>query len=203
MFSLRAFVPRQAATTVRCLSRSARSILDDDSTPVDLSEDNDAVNGVRRRYSEQRQQEPTPDAWQTHRKTIQENFPAGWNPPRKLSRDAMEGLRQLHRLNPQTFTTPVLAERFRISPEAVRRILKSRWEPPAARRVELRTREAKAREEFHSLSALRERMETRQVLQSKNEFRASKRMDHEEQDGGEDEPKSARGLHARDRLAFE
>ncbi|KAJ7204652.1 hypothetical protein GGX14DRAFT_328027, partial [Mycena pura] len=119
-----------------------RAILDDDETPVDLSEDNDAVNGVRP-WTHRRSPPLTPTraAWHAHRKALKEDFPEGWNPPRKLSRDAMDGLRQLNRVDPETFTTPVLAERFRISPEAVRRILKSHWEPPRARRMQLLRRE--------------------------------------------------------------
>ncbi|KAJ6543815.1 hypothetical protein B0H10DRAFT_1668915, partial [Mycena sp. CBHHK59/15] len=71
--------------------------------------------------------------WQAHRASMKAAFPDGWNPPRKLSRDAMDGLRRLHAANPDTFSTPALAARFRISPEAVRRILRSAWAPPRDR----------------------------------------------------------------------
>ncbi|EPQ52238.1 hypothetical protein GLOTRDRAFT_21621, partial [Gloeophyllum trabeum ATCC 11539] len=71
--------------------------------------------------------------WAAHRTVLRESFPEGWQPPRKLSREAMDALRQFHRIDPATFTTPVLAERFRISPEAVRRILRSKWEPSRER----------------------------------------------------------------------
>ncbi|EMD35540.1 hypothetical protein CERSUDRAFT_37972, partial [Gelatoporia subvermispora B] len=64
-----------------------------------------------------------------HRETIKKDFPEGWAPPRKLSREAMEGLRQMHKMDPEIYTTPVLAAKFRISPEAVRRVLKSKWQP--------------------------------------------------------------------------
>jgi hypothetical protein len=47
-----------------------------------------------------------------------------WSPTRKLSRAAMDGLRALHAHDPETFSTPMLAAKFKISPEAVRRILK-------------------------------------------------------------------------------
>jgi len=57
------------------------------------------------------------------------NFPEGWAPPHKLSRAAMDGLRALHAHDPDSFSTPILAEKFRVSPEAVRRILKSKWQP--------------------------------------------------------------------------
>ncbi|KAF7325314.1 Acylpeptide hydrolase [Mycena venus] len=163
-FALRSFVAQRvylrasssAHPACRHASRSARSILDDDSTPVDLSEDNDAVDGIRTPNPRRKPSlEPTPAAWQAHRAALKEAFPDGWNPPRKLSREAMEGLRQLHRVNPETFTTSVLAERFRVSPEAVRRILKSRWAPPPERRAKLIKKEAEAKAQFLSLSALR------------------------------------------------
>jgi hypothetical protein len=41
----------------------------------------------------------------------------------------MDDLRSLHAQDPYAWSTPRLAERFRISPEAVRRILKSKWRP--------------------------------------------------------------------------
>jgi hypothetical protein len=35
----------------------------------------------------------------------------------------------MHASDPERFTTPVLAENFKVSPEAIRRILKSKWQP--------------------------------------------------------------------------
>jgi hypothetical protein len=55
-----------------------------------------------------------------------------WNPRKKLSPDTMEGIRHLHQTQPDKFTTPVLAEHFKVSPEAIRRILKSKWQPSDA-----------------------------------------------------------------------
>ena len=52
-----------------------------------------------------------------------------WNPRKKLSPDTMEGIRHLHNTQPQKFTTPVLAQHFKVSPEAIKRILKSKWRP--------------------------------------------------------------------------
>ncbi|KAJ7652162.1 hypothetical protein DFH06DRAFT_954059, partial [Mycena polygramma] len=121
-----------------------RSILDDDDTPVDLSEDNAAVDRDGRRAPSARRTpslKPTPVSWQAHRAALRHTFPDGWNPPRKLSREAMDGLRQLHRVDPERFTTPVLTERFRVSPEAMRRILKSRWAPSGDQRAKLLKRE--------------------------------------------------------------
>lgn len=61
---------------------------------------------------------------------MKEKFPDGWAPRRTVSREARGLLRLLHQSDPEQFTTSVLAERFRISPEAARRILKSKFELP-------------------------------------------------------------------------
>ncbi|KAJ7240444.1 hypothetical protein C8J57DRAFT_1370816 [Mycena rebaudengoi] len=174
------------------MSRSARSILDDDELPVDLSEDNDAVDGVKTPVpGRSPPSTPTPAAWKTHREVLKSEFPDGWNPPRKLSREAMEGLRQLHRLNPEVFTTPALADKFRISPEAVRRILKSSWAPPKERRMKLLKKEAVAKEAYFSLSGLRERIETRKVKELRREMKQTR----VEQRDNEEYSKNARSAY--------
>ena len=58
---------------------------------------------------------------------MKEKFPEGWNPPRRLSRGDMNTIRRLHSLDQVQFSTPNLAEQFKISAEAVRRILKSKF----------------------------------------------------------------------------
>ena len=90
--------------------------------------------------------DPTPARWAKHRASLKAKFPEGWAPPHKLSRAAMDGLRALHAHDPETFPTPVLAEKFRISPEAVRRILRSKWEPTKEQRDRLLERERRFRQ---------------------------------------------------------
>ncbi|KAG7094937.1 hypothetical protein E1B28_005739 [Marasmius oreades] len=140
---------------------SPRSILDDDDLPVDLSEDNDAVNRVRRNPTPLHRRKPskipTPSEYKTHRKAMQRVFPEGWNPPKKLSREAMEGLRELYHLDKEKFSTPVLAQKFRISPEAVRRILKSNWQQPGEKRRKLIARD----KQYLTLTKLKERLKER------------------------------------------
>ncbi|KAG5422139.1 RRG9 [Candida metapsilosis] len=51
-----------------------------------------------------------------------------WNPKRKLSRQEMIKVKELKETFPQ-YRTVDLAQFFHISPEAVRRILKSKWVP--------------------------------------------------------------------------
>ncbi|KAG5643636.1 hypothetical protein DXG03_000562 [Asterophora parasitica] len=147
-----------------------RSILDDHDGPVDLSEDDDIVNGLRPNTPPLHQRhpptKPTPSEYKVHRAVMKKEFPEGWAPPRKLSREAMEGVRQMHRLDPEKFTTPVLAEKFKVSPEAIRRILKSRWEPPREKRLKLAERERQERSAYFKLSRERERIEARRVAES-------------------------------------
>ncbi|EAW18795.1 mitochondrial ribosome assembly protein RRG9 [Aspergillus fischeri NRRL 181] len=69
------------------------------------------------------------EPWQIQKEALKKKFKEGWNPPKKLSPDALEGIRHLHAVAPDRFTTPVLAEQFQVSPEAIRRILKSKWRP--------------------------------------------------------------------------
>jgi len=90
---------------------------------------------------------------------MKERFPEGWNPPRKISRDAMEGLRSLHAHDPATFSTPVLAEKFTISPEAVRRILRSKWVPKREEKAKLVEKERERKQEYITRRKERERAE--------------------------------------------
>ncbi|GAA5860485.1 hypothetical protein JCM1840_000272 [Sporobolomyces johnsonii] len=82
--------------------------------------------------------------WKKHQQALRAQFPEGWAPPKRISREAMDLVRELHRAAPEIHTVPVLADKFKISPEAVRRILKSRFELP---REEREKREKKRREE--------------------------------------------------------
>ncbi|CAK7217062.1 Required for respiratory growth protein 9 mitochondrial [Sporothrix bragantina] len=71
------------------------------------------------------------EPWQVQKRALQAKFPEGWNPRKKLSPDALEGIRALHRQFPETYTTATLARHFQVSPEAIRRILKSSWQASA------------------------------------------------------------------------
>lgn len=70
------------------------------------------------------------EPWQTQKSALSEKFgPRGWLPRKRLSPDTLEGIRALHAQQPDKFTTPILADQFKVSPEAIRRILKSKWRP--------------------------------------------------------------------------
>lgn len=109
--------------------------------------------------SKKAMQKPTPVAARLHRERMKNSFPKGWSPPHKLSRQAMDGLRVLHMHDPETFSTPMLAERFRVSPEAVRRILRSRWEPSPEQRARLLRRELREKQAWIETKRAAEREE--------------------------------------------
>ena len=68
--------------------------------------------------------------WQVQKQALTKKFGGkGWNPRKRLSPDTLDGIRALHAQFPEEYPTSVLAERFKVSPEAIRRILKSRWKP--------------------------------------------------------------------------
>ncbi|OAG07115.1 required for respiratory growth protein 9, mitochondrial [Paraphaeosphaeria sporulosa] len=69
-------------------------------------------------------------AWMVEKEAVKRKLNGeAWNPRKKLSPDTMEGIRHLHKTQPTRFTTPVLAQHFQVSPEAIKRILKSKWRP--------------------------------------------------------------------------
>ncbi|KAG8895994.1 Required for respiratory growth protein 9 mitochondrial, partial [Tulasnella sp. 417] len=120
------------------------------------------------------QREPIPEPYLAHRATMKRKFPEGWNPPKKLSRQLMDDMRALKRLDPEKFTTDALASQFRVSPEAVRRILRSRWTPDAKRSEELQERdEAKRAQTLEYYKQLRER---RKAAREKARNRSDSRM---------------------------
>ncbi|KAI0973130.1 hypothetical protein F4678DRAFT_428023 [Xylaria arbuscula] len=69
------------------------------------------------------------EEWQIQKKALKEKFPEGWRPRKRLSPDALDGIRALHSQFPEQYTTDVLARHFEVSIEAIRRILKSKWTP--------------------------------------------------------------------------
>ena len=70
------------------------------------------------------------EQWQVQKNALRRKFGGeGWQPRKRLSPDALEGIRALHAQHPEKYSTPVLAEQFKISPEAIRRILRSKWKP--------------------------------------------------------------------------
>lgn len=148
-----------------------KSILEDDDAVIDLSEDNDAVNGANPNTPPLHLRHPsgkqTPHEYKKHRETMRKAFPEGWLPPRKLSREAMDSLRQLHRANPGQFNVAMLSQQFKISPEAVRRILKSNWEPTHEKRTAMAIKERQHKQALNKEREMKQREESKSVYQLK------------------------------------
>ncbi|KAI8683714.1 Required for respiratory growth protein 9, mitochondrial [Fusarium keratoplasticum] len=69
------------------------------------------------------------DMWKAQKAALKEKFPEGWRPRKRLSPDALAGIRALNAQFPDVYTTAALATKFEVSPEAIRRILRSKWQP--------------------------------------------------------------------------
>lgn len=92
--------------------------------PRDKSTGEEAVPGPRK------PPKPKPEIWKVHKRALEHKFgDKGWSPRKRLSPDTLEGIRALHASDPSLYSTAVLAENFKISPEAIRRILRSKWKP--------------------------------------------------------------------------
>lgn len=76
---------------------------------------------------------PKKEAWQTQKESLNSKFgEQTWNPRKRLSPDTLDGIRHLHASDPTTYSTEQLSAHFSISPENIRRILKSKWRPSEA-----------------------------------------------------------------------
>lgn len=69
------------------------------------------------------------EPWRVQKARLKEKFPEGWKPRKRLSPDALTGIKALNAQFPSVYTTEALAAKFEISAEAVRRILRSTWQP--------------------------------------------------------------------------
>lgn len=81
-------------------------------------------NKIKDREMMEEKQKPE---WQKRNDSIAKRY-GQWNPTRKLSRQQISDLKSLKEQVPHLKTID-LANHFKVSPEAVRRILKSKWVP--------------------------------------------------------------------------
>lgn len=120
-----------------------KDVLDGNGSRRNKSIKEQAIPGVRKSSTKRQTQKSnaseffTPDAqskqpeWQAQKVALKEKFPDGWNPRKRLSPDALAGIRALNAQFPDTYTTQALADKFEVSVESIRRILKSKWMPSA------------------------------------------------------------------------
>lgn len=78
--------------------------------------------------------------WKVQKAALKEKFPEGWQPRKKLSPDALTGIRALHAEFPDIYTTEELASKFEVSAENIRRILRSKWVPSVEEEMERQER---------------------------------------------------------------
>lgn len=72
------------------------------------------------------------ERWMVEKANLQKKFQgAKWEPKKKLSPAALDGIRALHKSHPE-YTTEKLSQLFEVDPEAIKRVLKSNWERDAA-----------------------------------------------------------------------
>ncbi|KAM0559462.1 hypothetical protein ACHAPJ_004492 [Fusarium lateritium] len=93
-----------------------------------------ADSGAFRGVLDERRKGPPPgqpqvkeNMWKAQKAALKEKFPEGWRPRKRLSPDALSGIRALNAQFPEVYTTEALAQKFEVSPEAIRRILRSKW----------------------------------------------------------------------------
>lgn len=67
--------------------------------------------------------------WLVQKEALKKKFPNGWAPPKRLSPDALAGIRALNAQFPDVYNVPTLSAHFKVSAENIRRILKSKWQP--------------------------------------------------------------------------
>ncbi|CEP64610.1 mitochondrial ribosome assembly protein RRG9 LALA0_S12e02872g [Lachancea lanzarotensis] len=78
--------------------------------------------------------------WKRQKLSLKRKFQGEkWNPKKKLSREQMESLRLLKQQFPH-MSASQLGDHFKVSPEVVRRILKSKWAPDELERSKIQER---------------------------------------------------------------
>lgn len=96
-------------------------------TAKSKKEGNDAMDMSRKAPQGWRQMN-LPE-WKRHKYSMYDKFQGErWNPGKKISREQMATVRMLKQSLPH-LTASDIAKEFRVSPEAVSKILKSKWKP--------------------------------------------------------------------------
>lgn len=95
-------------------------------------DESEILDRISKKFAKKEDDDWTPPPrlpWQSQKAALKEKFDEGWAPRKRLSPDALAGIRAINTQFPEQYTVPVLAAKFEVSPEAVRRILKSKWRP--------------------------------------------------------------------------
>lgn len=112
-------ISQSAAAVARKASRTAKTVESDKHKKADIKSVDVGSEPKMKKL-----------VWQVQKEALKAKFAAeGWNPRKRVSPDTLNGIRTLHEADPKTYSTPVLSQHLKLSPEAVRRILKSKWQP--------------------------------------------------------------------------
>lgn len=131
-----------------------------------------------------------PLPWQRQKHAIaRKHSTATWSPRKRLSPDALSGIRALHEHDREKYSTPMLAEQFKVSPEVIRRILKSKWEPNEEEMADRRRRwERRGERVWENKRALGLRQESWEERMKGKEKKARKTIRTEKKTEEEIEP---------------
>lgn len=89
--------------------------------------------------------------WKRQMFALKEKFQgAEWRPNKRVSRQAIDGIRALRQAYPDLKLNEIAAH-FKIPPEAVRRILKSKWKPSAEEEAKIQKRWLKRGKKLHQV----------------------------------------------------
>ncbi|EKD12800.1 uncharacterized protein L3040_006954 [Drepanopeziza brunnea f. sp. 'multigermtubi'] len=69
------------------------------------------------------------ERWMIEKQAIKEKYPEGYMPMKRLSPDAIAGIRALNAQQPDYYTVQMLSKEFEVTPEAIIRILRTKWRP--------------------------------------------------------------------------
>ena len=95
------------------------------------------------------------ESWQIQKHALKDKFGSkAWMPAKRLSPDAIAGIRSLNEQEPMRFTTSYLSQQFKVSPEAIRRILKGKWRPTEAEEEDRQARWLKRGESIWEAKAM-------------------------------------------------
>ncbi|KAL2073509.1 hypothetical protein VTL71DRAFT_10835 [Oculimacula yallundae] len=131
-------VPR---TLIRRTTANSPLVIKFDNPPAFVrKKEADKADGRSRSRPQDDWVPPPRDPWMAEKNAVKEKYPEGYKPMKKLSPDAISGIRALHAQMPERYTTWALSQEFEVSPESIRRILKSKWRPDSEEETERQRR---------------------------------------------------------------
>ncbi|CAN6671600.1 required for respiratory growth protein 9, mitochondrial [Trichomonascus vanleenenianus] len=135
--------------------RRTRWELDDEDESTDKRDDSGMLLNNQPNVPKDWRNKSLP-GWKKQMFALKEKFHnQPWNPQKKLSRETMDKIRDLKEQFPEVHSG-VIAEHFKISPEAVRRILRSKWRPSTEEEEKIKDRWTKRGERIRKARDLPE-----------------------------------------------